>query len=156
MEAQVQTLATAGPFGEAAESLIRKFENREALVGVVGLGYVGLPLAVEFAEAGFPVLGFEVSERKVEALGRGESYVQDVSSKRLAEAVGSGRLTATLDYGRLSKPDAICICVPTPLNKTGDPDVSYIISVTDSIRSAVRPGSLLSWSPPHTRGLHEN
>jgi UDP-N-acetyl-D-glucosamine dehydrogenase len=143
MGEQGQALADATPFSAVAESLIRKVENREACVGVVGLGYVGLPLAVEFAEAGFPVLGFEVSASKVEALGRGESYVQDVTSERLAVAVESGHLNATLDYDRLSEPDAICICVPTPLNKTGDPDVSYIMSVTDSIKSAVRPGQLV-------------
>ena len=143
MVKQLKTPTAARRLGEAAESLIRKLENREAHIGVVGLGYVGLPLAVEFAEAGFSVLGFEVSERKVEALGRGESYVQDVPGERVAVAVSSGRLDATLDYKRLSEPDAICICVPTPLNKTGDPDVSYIMSVTYSIRSAVRPGQLV-------------
>jgi len=143
MGEHLEAIATATPFGDVAQSLIRKFESREARVGIVGLGYVGLPLAVEFAEAGFPVLGFEVSERKVEALARGESYVQDVTSERLAVAVGSGRLSATLDYNRLSEPDAICICVPTPLNKTGDPDVSYIMSVTNSIQKTVRPGQLV-------------
>jgi len=143
MGERVRTPTTTGSFGETAESLIGKFENREAHVGVVGLGYVGLPLAVEFAETGFPVLGFEVSETKVEALGRGVSYVQDIPSDRLAAAVESGRLKATLDFARLNEPDAICICVPTPLRKTGDPDVSYIMSATDSIRGAVRQGQLI-------------
>ena len=143
MGEQGQVATTTTPYGEVAESLIRKVESREARIGVVGLGYVGLPLALEFAEAGFPVLGLEVSESKVEALGRGESYVQDVASERLAAAVESGRLNATLDYDRLSGLDAICICVPTPLGKTGDPDVSYIMSATNSVRSAVRPGQLI-------------
>ena len=112
---------------DQAESLIKKIETREARIGVVGLGYVGLPLAVEFAEAGFSVIGFEVSAPKVESVNRGESYVGDVSSERLAGSVKAGKLEASLDYDRLGEADAICICVPTPLNKTGDPDVSYII-----------------------------
>lgn len=128
---------------DQTQSLIRKIEAREALVGVVGLGYVGLPLAVEFAEAGFAVLGFEVSSEKAEAVNRGHSYVRDVSGEQLARAVESGRLSATLGYERLGEVDALCVCVPTPLNKTGDPDVSYIISVTESIRKTIRPGQLI-------------
>jgi len=128
---------------EYAESLVRKLEAREARVGIVGLGYVGLPLAVEFAESGFTVLGFEVSAGKVDAVNRAESYVGDVASERLLPVVKDGRLTATLDYDRLGEADAICICVPTPLNKTGDPDVSYIISVTESLRRTIRKGQLV-------------
>jgi len=126
-----------------AESLIKKIEAREARIGVVGLGYVGLPLAVEFADAGFSVLGFEVSAAKVESVNRGESYVGDVPSERLAGAVKAATLEATLDYDRLGEADAICICVPTPLNKTGDPDVSYIIAVTESLRNTIREGQLI-------------
>jgi UDP-N-acetyl-D-glucosamine dehydrogenase len=126
-----------------AGSLKKKIETREARIGVVGLGYVGLPLAVEFAEAGFSVLGFEVSAPKMESVNRGESYVGDVPSERLAGAVSAGKLEASLDYDRLDEADAICICVPTPLNKTGDPDVSYIISVTESLRNTIREGQLI-------------
>ncbi|UCC72432.1 MAG: nucleotide sugar dehydrogenase [Gemmatimonadota bacterium] len=126
-----------------AESLIKKIEGREARVGVVGLGYVGLPLAVEFARAGFSVLGFEVSSEKVEALVQGRSYVRDVPDEQVAAAVEAGRLTATLDYDRLSEVDAICICVPTPLGKTGDPDVSFIMSATESIRRTIRQGQII-------------
>ncbi|UCF21398.1 MAG: nucleotide sugar dehydrogenase [Gemmatimonadota bacterium] len=126
-----------------AEGLISRFEKREAQVGIVGLGYVGLPLAVEFADEGFSVIGFEVSESKVKSVNQGRSYVGDVPSDRLAACVGAGRLEATLDYGRLGEVDAICICVPTPLNKTGDPDVSYIISVTESIRKTIRAGQVI-------------
>jgi UDP-N-acetyl-D-glucosamine dehydrogenase len=126
-----------------ARSLIEKIEGRKAKVGVVGLGYVGLPLAVEFAEAGFDVLGFEVDDRKVEAVNRGESYIGDVSSERLQAVVEAGRLVATLDYDRLGEADAISICVPTPLNKTGDPDVSYIMSVTRSLGRTIREGQLI-------------
>jgi UDP-N-acetyl-D-glucosamine dehydrogenase len=129
--------------GDLAKSLIRKIEAREARIGLVGLGYVGLPLAVEFAEAGFSVVGFEVSRDKVEAVKRGESYVGDIPSDQLKGVVDAGRLTATLDYARLDDADAICICVPTPLNKTGDPDVSYIMAVTESVRRTIRPGQLI-------------
>ncbi len=129
--------------GDLEKSLIRKIEAREARIGLVGLGYVGLPLAVEFAEAGFSVVGFEVSRDKVEAVKRGESYVGDIPSDQLKGVVDAGRLTATLDYARLDDADAICICVPTPLNKTGDPDVSYIMAVTESVRRTIRPGQLI-------------
>lgn len=128
---------------DRTETLIRKIEAKEACVGVVGLGYVGLPLAVEFAEAGFSVVGFEVSADKVDAVNRGESYISDVPSDRLKAVVENRRLRATCDYAGLSEPDAICICVPTPLNKTGDPDVSYIISVTESLSKAIRPSQLI-------------
>lgn len=128
---------------DEARSLIRKIEAREARIGVVGLGYVGLPLAVEFAKAGFSVVGFEVSERKVEAVNRARSYVADVSEDELAESVRAGRLTATRDSGRLGEVDAISICVPTPLNKTGDPDVSHIMAVAESIAKTLRRGQLV-------------
>jgi UDP-N-acetyl-D-glucosamine dehydrogenase len=129
--------------GSVAESLIRRFESRQASIGVVGLGYVGLPLAVEFAGTGFSVLGFEVSTQKVKSLTAGRSYVGDVPDEKLAAVVKAGRLTATLDYSRLSEVDAICVCVPTPLGKTGDPDVSYIMSVTESIGRSIREGQLI-------------
>lgn len=129
--------------GDAARSLIEKVERREASIGVIGLGYVGLPLAIEFAETGFSVLGFDVNDEKVRAINRGESYVGDVSDQQLASALKAGRLSGTTEFGRLGEVDAICICVPTPLNKTGDPDVSYIISVTESIRKTIRSGQLV-------------
>jgi UDP-N-acetyl-D-glucosamine dehydrogenase len=122
---------------------LKKIEARQAKVGVVGLGYVGLPLAVEFADAGFSVLGFEVSADKVKSLTAGRSYVGDVPDEQVAASVKAGRLTATLDYGRLSEVDAILICVPTPLGKTGDPDVSFIMSATDSIGRSIHEGQLI-------------
>jgi len=128
---------------EQARALIEKIESRQARIGVVGLGYVGLPLAVEFAEAGFPVLGFEVAPSKVEAVNAGDSYVGDVPSEQLAAAVEAKRLEATLDYDRLAEADAICICVPTPLNKTGDPDVSFIMTAAKSLQRTVRAGQLV-------------
>lgn len=124
-------------------SLISKIDSREATVGVVGLGYVGLPLAVEFVRAGFHVVGFELARAKIEGVRCGMSHVGDVPNDSLREAVETGRLVATDDFDRLGDADAICICVPTPLNKTGDPDVSYIMSVTDSIGRTLRPGQLV-------------
>ncbi|HSG80701.1 MAG TPA: nucleotide sugar dehydrogenase [Gemmatimonadota bacterium] len=128
---------------DQAKALIDAIETRNVLVGVVGMGYVGLPLAVEFAESGLSVLGFEVNPEKVEALNAGHSYVGDVPGEQLAKVVKAGRLHATLDFARLGEPDAICICVPTPLNKTGDPDVSYIMTVADSLRRTIRAGQVV-------------
>ena len=110
-----------------SQELRRKIESREARVGVVGLGYVGLPLAVEFAQAGFTVTGIDLDQRKVDALNRGESYIQDVSTADVKELVDAGRLRATTDFSAVDTLDTINICVPTPLRKTKDPDMSYIV-----------------------------
>lgn len=126
-----------------AQELIGKIEAREARVGVVGLGYVGLPLAVEFARAGFNVVGFEVAVGKIDAVNEGRSYVADVSPEALAEVVEADRLEATGDYSRLQDVDAVSICVPTPLNKTGDPDISFIMAVAESIGTSIRRGQLV-------------
>jgi UDP-N-acetyl-D-glucosamine dehydrogenase len=114
-------------------NLLSKFEDRSAKVGVVGMGYVGLPLAVAFAEVGFEVIGVDVDERKVACLLRGESYIEDVPSSVLEPLVASGRLSASADYSALASVDAISICVPTPLRKTKDPDISYIIHAAEEI-----------------------
>jgi UDP-N-acetyl-D-mannosaminuronate dehydrogenase len=100
------------------------------ILGVIGLGYVGLPLAVEMARSGFRVIGFDISARLVEGVSRGESHIQDVTSQGLRAFVRDGRLSATSDLSRLSECDAISICVPTPLSKTKDPDLSYVASAT--------------------------
>ena len=114
-------------------TLLSKIEDRSALLGVIGMGYVGLPSAVAFAEAGFRVVGVDVDPAKVEALNRGESYVEDVPAAQLRPLVAQGLLRASTEYADLRTADAIMICVPTPLRKTKDPDVSYIISAADSI-----------------------
>ncbi|MBE2222233.1 MAG: nucleotide sugar dehydrogenase [Anaerolineae bacterium] len=119
------------------EQLIQKFEQRKAVIGIIGMGYVGLPAAVAFAEEGFTVIGIDVDETKVAALNRGESYVEDVAATTLKPLIEQGRLRASVDYRDLREVDAISICVPTPLRKTKDPDVSYIISATDSIVEAM-------------------
>ena len=123
--------------------LIAKVERRQALIGIVGLGYVGLPLVMEFARAGFKVLGFDVDTRVVDALNAGRSHVQDVPSAQLAEQVTAGRFSATTTLSRLAEPDVVSICVPTPLSKTKDPDVSYVLAATDSIKAALRRGQLI-------------
>lgn len=123
--------------------LLRKLESREAKIGIVGLGYVGLPLAVEFAEAGFTVLGVDVTAEKVELLNKGQSYIGDIPSERLAPLVKNGRFIASTEYETLKDADAISICVPTPLRKTKDPDMSYVIVAVDGIASIARDGMLI-------------
>jgi len=113
--------------------LIQKFEGRSARVGIVGIGYVGLPLAVVFAEAGFTVIGVDPAEEKVAAINRGESYILDVDSARVRALVDAGKLSASTDYSVLQDVDAVSICVPTPLRKTGDPDLSFIVSASNSL-----------------------
>jgi UDP-N-acetyl-D-glucosamine dehydrogenase len=127
----------------AANRLIRKAESREALFGIIGLGYVGLPLAVELAKAGYRVLGFDILERVVTGLNAGRSHVKDVSEQALQEIIAAGRFEATSDGGRLKEADAISICVPTPLSKFKDPDVSYIVAATDTVKRVLRPGQAI-------------
>src|SRR5215203_4549408 len=123
--------------------LLEKLDNRDACIGVVGLGYVGLPLALEFARAGFHVIGYDVSERVVKQLMEGKSHIQDVSGDELAELVKTGRFEATTDESRLREMDAISIAVPTPLAKTRDPDMTYIIAAADAIARNAHPGLLI-------------
>ena len=125
------------------ETLIKKLESRTARVGVVGTGYVGLPLAVVFAEAGFTVVGVDPDEEKVAAINRGESYILDVESARVAALVDAGKLTASTDYAALADVDAVSICVPTPLRKTGDPDLSFIASASQSLAPYLHTGMVV-------------
>ena len=113
--------------------LLEKVTNRQARVGVIGLGYVGLPLAVEFAKAGFDVTGFDVDESKVSEINAGRSYILDVKSEDVAANVKAGLLRATRDMSKLADMDAVDICVPTPLRKTKDPDMSYVVSAAEEI-----------------------
>jgi UDP-N-acetyl-D-glucosamine dehydrogenase len=123
--------------------LLERIRSHEARVGVVGLGYVGLPVAITFAEAGFPVLGFDVSPRVLRALREGRSHILDIAADRVERQVTDGRLEVTDDFSRLNEVDAVIICVPTPLSKTGDPDVSFIVDVTHKIRDRLRAGQLV-------------
>ncbi|MGQ9603050.1 MAG: nucleotide sugar dehydrogenase [bacterium] len=123
--------------------LKEKIQSREATLGVIGLGYVGLPLAVEMAKAGIKVYGIDVDEQKVRSINKGTSYVQDVPSSELRKMVKQGRLSATTDCRILKECDAIDICVPTPLRKTKDPDISYIVDAVERIRENMRRGQLI-------------
>jgi len=127
----------------AADLLVAKTRDRSALIGIVGLGYVGLPLAMEFARAGFRVLGFDVSRGLIEALNQGRSHVQDVASADVGRVTPLGKFAATADLARLREPDVVSVCVPTPLSKTKDPDVSYVLAATNSIKQALRRGQLI-------------
>jgi UDP-N-acetyl-D-glucosamine dehydrogenase len=123
--------------------LIEKVKNKSAKIGIIGLGYVGLPLAVAFAEAAFRVLGFDIQQRRVGLVNKGQSYIVDVRSENLAAAIAKSRLEATTDQSRLKEVDAICICVPTPLTKTKDPDLSAIIYESEQISEYLQPGQLV-------------
>src|SRR5262245_9178352 len=120
-----------------------RIESGAARVGTVGLGYVGLPLSVEFASTGLQVLGFDLSAEKVASVERGESYIQDVPSDRLGPLVRDGKLRASADLARLGECDAIIICVPTPLSKTKDPDLSMVVEAARAIAARLRDGQLV-------------
>jgi len=118
-----------------------RIQTREATVGVVGLGYAGLPLAVTFAEAGFEVVGIDLDEARVQAVNEGRSYLVDVPAQRYGEL--EGRLRATSDYSALAELDALTICVPTPLSKTRTPDISYVVSAAEAVAESLRPDQLV-------------
>src|SRR5438094_6456918 len=124
-------------------TLLDRIRTRQARVGVIGLGYVGLPLAVEFARAGFDVTGFDVDAAKAAQINEGKSYIPDVAASDVAQNVAAGRLRATTDMSLLCDMDAIDICVPTPLRKTKDPDLSYIILAVEAVAATLRRGQLI-------------
>jgi UDP-N-acetyl-D-glucosamine dehydrogenase len=123
--------------------LIDLIKTGRARVAVIGLGYVGLPLATEFASRGLNATGFDVDEKKVAEINAGRSYIGDVSSESIKGAVDAGRLHATTDFSELKQCDAIIICVPTPLRKTKEPDVSFILAAADEIKQRLRRGQLI-------------
>jgi UDP-N-acetyl-D-glucosamine dehydrogenase len=123
--------------------LIERIRARKAKVGIIGLGYVGLPLAVEFARQGFDVTGFDVDQSKVDAISAGRSYIGDVLTEHVSECVKAGKLRATTDMSQLHDMDAIDICVPTPLRKTRDPDLSYVVLAVDAVKARLRKGQLV-------------
>src|SRR5258706_7097769 len=126
-----------------AAALLAKTKDRSALCGVVGLGYVGLPLVMEFVRAGYNVIGFDVSQKVGDRLNGGRRHIKDGPASAGATAVKSGMFVATTDLTRLREPDAISICVPTPLSKTKDPDVSYVLAATDAVKQGLRRGQLV-------------
>lgn len=126
------------------DQLINKFKSKSAKIGVIGLGYVGLPLAVCKAKVGFRVLGFDRLQNRVDSINEGENYISDVDDNELKELVASKKISATTDFSLLASVDVIIICVPTPLTKNRDPDISYIKNVTGQISKYLRRGQLIS------------
>jgi UDP-N-acetyl-D-glucosamine dehydrogenase len=127
----------------ATAPLLERIVARRTRVGIIGLGYVGLPLAVEFAKAGFDVVGFDVDASKVSQINAGRSYIPDVSASELSTVVAGGKLSATTDMTRLGEMDVVDICVPTPLRKTKDPDLSYIVKAVEAVAATLRPEQLV-------------
>jgi UDP-N-acetyl-D-glucosamine dehydrogenase len=129
---------------DTKKQLLERIGSREAVVGIIGQGYVGLPLALTFAEAGFRVIGFDLDEAKVAGLNRGESHIKHVGTDRVAKAVAELRFSASADFGRLTDCDAILICVPTPLGRHREPDMSFVHDTAKTIRAYLRPGQLVT------------
>jgi UDP-N-acetyl-D-glucosamine dehydrogenase len=125
------------------QNLEQKLRKKTAVIGIVGLGYVGLPLALAFSKAGFKVLGFDIQQKRADLVNKGQSYIADVDSKSLSAAVAIKRLEATTNQSRVKEVDAICICVPTPLTKTKDPELSYVISESETVSKYLQPGHLV-------------
>src|SRR5512147_781934 len=125
------------------ETLIKNLKEKKARIGILGLGYVGLPLAVVFAEAGFHVTGIDPDSRKADSVNKGVSYIPDVKTEAVAKLVTSGYLTATTEFSILKEMDAVSICVPTPLRQTGDPDMSFILSATDELAKYMHRGMVV-------------
>jgi UDP-N-acetyl-D-glucosamine dehydrogenase len=136
-------MAPTAPTQDLAQALERKLSDRTARVGIIGLGYVGLPLAVEFARAGFTAVGVDLDARKVDAINRGESYIADVPTSDVHEFMKAGRLLASVDPSVIRTLDTINICVPTPLRKTKDPDLSYVIAAVEMVALHLQPGQLI-------------
>ena len=126
------------------ESLIEKFNDHTAVIGIVGLGYVGLPLALRYLEVGYPVLGLDVDQSKIDQLMAGKSYIRHIPSGPISENVRAGNLRATTDFSRAAEADALILCVPTPLDKHREPDLSYVISSLKMILPLLRPGQVVS------------
>jgi UDP-N-acetyl-D-glucosamine dehydrogenase len=130
--------------GDAVKAeLIQRLEDKTAVIAIMGLGYVGLPLAVVFANAGFKVIGIDPIQEKIDILNSGKSYIQDVPTETVARLVKAGMLSGTTDFAALKEADAVSICVPTPLRKTGDPDLSYIVSATESLAPYLHTGMVV-------------
>ncbi len=125
------------------QQLLRKIEARKAVVGVIGLGYVGLPLVREFTSSGVPVLGFDIDQNKVKSLLAGQSYIQHISAATVQKMLDTKLFSATTDFDRLTEADCIIICVPTPLTKTHDPDMTYIEATAEAIAKRLRKGQLI-------------
>lgn len=128
---------------ELLQTTIGQLNSKKAQIGIVGLGYVGLPLAIRYAEAGFQVLGFDIDSYKINKIAEGKSYIEHISSNSIAKAVGQG-FKATTDFKKITEVDAIILCVPTPLNKYREPDLSFVLDTTDSIVPYLKKGQVVS------------
>ena len=126
------------------QQLLSRIEDKSAVIGIIGLGYVGLPLLLRFAEVGYRVLGFDIDQNKVEMLLRGESYIEHIPSGPIADAVAAGMFQGTTDFSRAGEADALIICVPTPLNKYREPDLRFVINSVEAIVPYLRPGQVIS------------
>jgi UDP-N-acetyl-D-glucosamine dehydrogenase len=130
--------------GDASNAgLLESIQNRSAVVGIIGLGYVGLPLAIQFGKQGFKVFGFDLDTRKIDCLLRGESYIKHVAAEPIREMVESQQFDASIDFQRLAEADCILICVPTPLTDKMEPDLSYLVETTKTISKNLRQGQLI-------------
>ncbi|MEQ8836549.1 MAG: NAD(P)-binding domain-containing protein, partial [Lacipirellulaceae bacterium] len=128
---------------EIAQKLSQLIESKQAKVGVVGLGYVGLPLIRALVKSGFTTIGFDVDQRKIDRLNAGESYIAHITDDEIASWTSSGKLIPTADPGELAGADAVLICVPTPLTPSRDPDLSYVESTVKELAKVLRPGQLI-------------
>ncbi|MEN8192419.1 MAG: nucleotide sugar dehydrogenase [Bacteroidota bacterium] len=126
------------------EELLQKIEQKTFNVGIIGLGYVGLPLGLEFTEKGYNVLGFDLDEKKIESLSKGETYIKHIPSDRIKKSVDAGHLSATTDFSRLAEVDSIIICVPTPLDSHREPDMSYVVDTAKTIKKYLRKGQIVT------------
>ena len=124
-------------------ALIEKLSSKNAIIGIVGLGYVGLPLMLRYTEVGYKVIGFDIDPTKTEKLNKGESYIEHIPSQMIANAVKNG-FVATTDFSRCAEADALIICVPTPLNKYREPDLSFVTDTTDALIPYLRKGQIVS------------
>src|SRR5690348_8472928 len=122
--------------------LLTRLKNKTAVVGVIGLGYVGLPICVAACEVGFKVLGLDIDSAKADAINGGQSYLRHIPADRIGKLVADGRLSATADFTRVSEPDALLICVPTPLTQHLEPDLSFVVSTAEQIGSHLRRGQI--------------
>ncbi len=125
------------------EELLKKIKNKNAVIGIIGLGYVGLPLALAFAEKNFNVIGFDIDEKKIPHLNSGKSYIKHIASSRVEKQISSGKFKSTSDFSELKTCDVIIICVPTPLNNNREPDLSFIMNTTNTIVKYIKPGQLI-------------
>jgi UDP-N-acetyl-D-glucosamine dehydrogenase len=146
MHEEAQALArdrTDGLLAEPVSSIVHRFHAHQAAIGILGLGYVGLPLACTIARKGFSVLGFDIDLAKVDQINAGVSYIGHISSDEIAEMRKAGRFAATSDYARLKEVDAIILCVPTPLTRHREPDLTYVVQTTEAIAPHLKPGQLI-------------